>query len=173
MNVIQKLDVMPKIASCRSYRFFFVLLFCGYAFFAGAQTYRTAVGLRVGTEFGLTIQQKIWNTVTAEGILTTNQDRWQSQAIIEYHSKIIGRRINMVTGIGPHYGESTDQGSYAGITPIFGFEATLFGFNFTYDYKPSFNVFHGQQRIYHDSGLSIRVVLLKEKKSGAIRDLFN
>jgi hypothetical protein len=131
------------------------------------------VGLRVGTEFGLTIQQKVWKTGTIEAILTTNQQRWQTQALVEYHSKIIGRRINMFTGIGPHYGESMEQGSYAGITPIFGFEATLFGFNFTYDYKPSFNIFHGQQHIYHDSGLSIRIVLLKEKKSGPIRDLFN
>jgi hypothetical protein len=130
---------------------------------AQAQTYRTALGLRVGSEFGFTVQQKLWDNGTIEGILTSNKDRWQSQAIVEYHRAIIGRRINSYFGVGPHYGEVKSGGSYAGVTPIFGFEVTMFGLNFSYDYKPSLNVFHGENFLYHDHGLSVRVILLQQK----------
>lgn len=143
--------------------FFAVFLYAGIGNVAKAQSYRTAAGLRVGSEVGFTIQQRLWKTGTVEGILTTNKNRWQMQGLVEYHRRIIGKRINSYIGVGPHYGELHDGGSYAGITPIFGFEITFFGLNFSYDYKPSFNVFHGKQALYHDNGLSVRVIIIKQK----------
>lgn len=137
-----------------------------------AQTYRTAAGVRFGTEIGLSIQQRLWETGTIEGIVTSNKNRWQAQALVQYHRRVIGRRINSYFGVGPHYGELINGGSYAGITPIFGFEMTFFGLNLSYDYKPSFNVFHGSALLYHDTGLTVRVILLKQKRNGVLRDLF-
>ena len=144
-----------------------------WAMQSNAQTYFTAFGLRAGTELGFTLQQKAWKTGTVEAIVTTNRFRWQMQGIVEYHRRFIGRRFNVYMGMGPHYGEIIGGGSYAGITPIVGMEITAFGLNFSYDYKPSFNVFHGQDVIYHDSGLSIRLILIKEKKNKWLKNLFN
>jgi hypothetical protein len=155
-------------------RCIFILLVCTSSLGSCvAQTYRTAVGLRVGTEIGLTVQQKLWKTGTVEAILTSNKERWQSQALVQYHSRLIGRRINSYVGIGPHYGESNLDGSYAGVTPIVGFEMTLFGLNVSYDYKPSINIFHGSRFIYHDSGLSVRFILIKQRRERIFKNISN
>ncbi len=37
-----------------------------------AQKYRTAVGARIGTHFGLSVQQKVFEKSTIEGIFLTN-----------------------------------------------------------------------------------------------------
>jgi hypothetical protein len=150
-----------------------LILFLGSTSMMKGQTYFTAFGLRAGTELGFTLQQKIWSTGTLEAIVTTNKTRWQCQGIVQYHKRFIGRRFNTYMGIGPHYGEVMEGSSFAGITPIIGFEVTAFGLNFSYDYKPSFNIFHGEDFLYHDSALSIRMVLIKEKKNRIFSKLFN
>lgn len=129
-----------------------------------AQTYFTSAGLRAGTELGLTVQQRIWRTGTIEMIATTNRSRWQLQALCEYHRRFIGRRINYYIGIGPHFGEEKGEGQYYGITPITGLEFTIAGLTLSWDYKPSFNLAGTDALIFHDSGLSIRMVIFKERK---------
>jgi hypothetical protein len=129
-----------------------------------SQTYFTSVGLRAGTELGITWQQKLWKTGTLESIATTNRNRWQVQSLVEYHRRFLGRRLNYYIGIGPHFGEEKGQGHYYGITPITGVEMTLAGLTLSWDYKPSFNLKGTDAFIFHDSGFSIRMVLIKQRK---------
>lgn len=131
---------------------------------ASAQTYFTSAGLRAGTELGLTVQQKLWRTGTLEAIATTNRSRWQIQALVEHHRRFLGRRMNYYIGIGPHFGEEKNIGHYYGITPITGVELTFGGLTFSWDYKPSFNIAGTDSFIFHDSGFSVRMVLIKERK---------
>lgn len=145
-------------------KFLFVCLLVLAACVADAQTYFTSAGLRAGTELGITVQQKIWKTGTIESIVTTNRNRWQVQALVEYHRRFIGRRWNVYMGLGPHFGEEKGFGHYYGITPITGVELTISGFTFSYDYKPSFNFNGTDAFVFHDSGLSVRMVLIKEKR---------
>jgi hypothetical protein len=129
-----------------------------------AQTYFTSVGLRAGTELGITWQQKLWKTGTLETIVTTNRSRWQAQSLVEYHRRFLGRRLNYYIGIGPHFGEEKGAGNYYGFTPITGVEMTLAGLTLSWDYKPSFNLAGTDAFIFHDSGFSIRMVLIKQRK---------
>jgi hypothetical protein len=137
-----------------------------------SQSYRTALGVRAGTELGLTLQQKAFEKTTVEGILTTNRYRWQAQGLFEYHRPVLGKRINVYLGAGPHFGNEKGYGSYWGITPIAGVEITLMKFVISYDYKPSININGGSGYVFHDSGLSVRMVLLRKKRKTPIKDFF-
>ncbi|MFN0031899.1 MAG: hypothetical protein ACKVOR_07055 [Flavobacteriales bacterium] len=139
---------------------------------SSAQTYFLSAGLRAGTELGLTVQQKLWKQGTLESIITTNRDRWQLQGLVEYHRKFIGRRFNYYLGLGPHIGQERGVASiYYGFTPITGVEVTLAGITFSWDYKPSINLGGTDAFVFHDSGLSIRMVLVKERKK-SLRERF-
>ncbi len=140
---------------------------------AHSQSYRTALGLRAGTELGLTVQQRLFNQATIEGILTTNRYRWQIQGLAEYHRPFIGKRFNLYLGAGPHWGNELGYGNYWGITPVAGIELTLFKLAISYDYKPSINLDGGSSYVFHDSGLSVRMVLIRQKRKQPIRDLIH
>lgn len=137
-----------------------------------AQSYRTALGVRAGTELGLTLQQKVIANSTVEAILTTNRYRWQAQGLFEYHRPILGKRFNVYMGAGPHFGNEKGYGDYWGITPIAGIEMTMMRFVISYDYKPSININGGSGYVFHDSGISVRMVLIKRKKKTPIKDFF-
>jgi len=79
---------------------------------AYGQSYVTALGLRAGTELGVTMQQRLFRTNTLEGIATTNRYRWQVQTLLEHHKRFIGKRFNYYIGIGPHYGNEKGYGNY-------------------------------------------------------------
>lgn len=141
-------------------------------FGAKAQAYRTALGVRAGTELGLTLQQRVIEKATIEGIVTTNRYRWQAQGLFEYHRPVLGKRVNVYLGAGPHFGNEKGYGDYWGITPVAGVEITLLKFVISYDYKPSFNLGGGSTYLFHDSGISVRMVLIKQKRKTPIKDFF-
>jgi hypothetical protein len=150
----------------------FVLLWLLLPGFIFGQAYITSGGVRMGTELGLTIQQKIPGTNTIEGIITTNKYRWQIQGLFEHHRRLIGKRLNYYYGIGPHWGDEKAYGKYFGITPISGVEFTIAKLTISYDYKPSINIKGGSSFIFHDSGLSIRAVLIRKTRKHPIKDWF-
>jgi hypothetical protein len=137
-----------------------------------AQSYITSVGLRAGTEIGITIQQRLIKRNTLELILETNRYRWCTAALFENHNRFIGKRINFYMGAGPHYGEEKGFGKYYGATPIVGVEATIAGLTVSWDYKPSINLYGGSTYIFHDSGLSVRHVIIKQPKKHFFKNLF-
>ncbi len=138
-----------------------------------AQKYITTIGARVGTRFGISVQQKIFEKSTVEGIFQTNiggKDDILLTGLWEQHQKLIGKRLNFYYGGGLHKGwivnnnlESTLENP-SGISLIAGVELTLDRLNISLDYKPLLNVFGGDRFFESHSALSLRYVLIKSKK---------
>ncbi len=139
-----------------------------------AQTYFTTAGLRVGTDFGLTVKQRIARRTTLEGILQSSlaRDEGMFTLLAEQHAPLITRGFNVYAGAGVHLGWSTTKPLYgqdpqeakgpSGLSLIAGAEITLFRFNVSYDFKPAINISGGEKPFYFQSGISARYVLVKK-----------
>ena len=71
-----------------------------------AQSYTTSAGMRLGTEWGLTVQQRIAKKTTLEGILQSSLQReeFTLTVLAEQHYPLISRRLNVYAGAGLHKG---------------------------------------------------------------------
>ncbi|XOV94791.1 MAG: hypothetical protein ACFHWX_08815 [Bacteroidota bacterium] len=152
-------------------------------FNVSAQKYGTTLGLRIANAdnrmIGLTMQQKIADHVTLEGIIQSDFDRNSTTHLLaKRHIPLITKRLNIYTGIGVGLGieESimkdpvskeviTTYGNKTlGTDLIIGAELTILGANVSLDYKPNINLV-GRENWYTDQvGISIRTVLIKESK---------
>ncbi len=139
------------------------------------QAYRTAVGLRLGTGAGpaLSVQQKIAKYSTIEGIFQPNfRDNVSSLDLIyEQHYKILIKRVNIYMGAGLHkdwrpkdHELELDEKADAGFVGIIGGEVTFKNFNVSWDYKPSVNVLGGDTHFAHQSAITLRAIVVKQKK---------
>ena len=96
-----------------------------------AQTYTTAVGIRVGNSIGLTINQRILKKWTLEGILQNDfKETTNFHLLARRHHSLLTRRANWYYGIGAHAGTEAKIGSIAGFDGILGAEMTLLKFNY-------------------------------------------
>ncbi|MEO1261629.1 MAG: hypothetical protein AAFZ15_22685 [Bacteroidota bacterium] len=142
-----------------------------------AQFYMTAGGLRAGTDWGLTVQQRITKNMTIEGIVQSSLQREEVllTALAERHYALGYRGLNIYTGAGLHKGFVTQRqnteleptNNYKdpmGVTFIGGAELTLGRINISYDFKPAINLTGGEKRFYTQSGVSLRYVLLNNKE---------
>ncbi len=136
------------------------------------QSYNNAIGLRMGTDWGMTFKQRVAKRITVEGILQSSLQREEAilTLMLEKHFNFITRRLNIYWGGGIHkgwiddvYQESSVQDPF-GMSFIIGGEFTLGKINLSYDLKPAFNVVGGEKRMYTQSGISVRYVLTKRKK---------
>lgn len=141
---------------------------------AFSQKYQTAAGARIGTDFGLTVQQKILKSSTIEGIFQTNlggKDDVMLTFLWEQHNKLIGKRLNFYYGAGIHKGwivnqpAESDLKDPSGVSLIAGLEMTIGRLNLSLDYKPVINVISGERFYESQSALSLRYVLIKAKKN--------
>lgn len=155
-------------------KFSYLVLFVFFAHTVMAQSYNTALGLRLGTEWGATIQQRIAKKITVEGILQSSIQRNEATltALLEQHNPIITKRFNVYYGAGIHKGwvtgaDRTYENPF-GITGIIGGEFTIARFNISYDFKPSFNLSGGEKKLYSHTGVSVRYVIIKKQN-----DFFN
>jgi hypothetical protein len=141
-----------------------------------SQQYMTAGGLRLGTDWGLTVQQRIAKNATIEGILQSSLQReeFMLTALYERHYPLVFRGINLYVGGGLHKGwideplnlefpDAEQAKDPFGITLVGGAELTLGRFNFSYDFKPAINLSGGEKTFYSQTGVSIRYVFLKNK----------
>ena len=139
------------------------------------QSYRTAVGLRLGTGAGpaISVQQKIAKYSTIEGIFQPNfKDNVSSfDLIYEQHHKILIKRCNIYMGAGLHkdwrptnHEFEINEKADLGLVGIIGGEITFKKLNVSWDYKPSYNVVGGKSHFAHQSAITLRVVLVKQKK---------
>lgn len=139
-----------------------------------SQRYGTAVGMRLGTDWGLTLQQRMTKRITIEGILQSSLQREEVllTGLIQRHNPILGRRLNLYLGGGIHKGWIAASGTSEtaapaddpfGVTLVGGIEFTLGRINVGYDLKPAINLRGGEKRFYSQSGISIRYVLIKDK----------
>lgn len=135
-----------------------------------AQAYRTAGGIRIGTDRGITVQQKVFDQTTAELIIQSSLRREETNVtlLLERHKRLISKRFNFYYGVGLHKGWVTEtESSYdnpSGITGIMGAEMTFGRLNLSWDYKPAINIKGGDRSFYSQSGISLRYVLVKKKK---------
>lgn len=152
-------------------KLFFILLVMTFAFKSseiGAQSYFTAGGVRLGTDWGISIQQKILKHATLEGIFQSSffREEMLLTVIPEYHFPLISKRLNVYTGIGLHKGfltsSQTDYDSPFGMSLIGGIEFTFARFVFSYDYKPVINFKGGENKWYNQTGISVRYVFVKQ-----------
>lgn len=148
-----------------------------------AQRYGTAVGARLGNSslsrtFGLSIQQRIVDKVTLEGILQSDFGRNTNLSLLaERHRPIISKRFNYYYGGGIAFGneesfiknEETMQIDHTfgnktlGVDLIAGIEFTIANTVLSLDYKPNINL-AGRSEFYRgQAGISVRTVLVKSK----------
>jgi hypothetical protein len=133
-----------------------------------AQSYFTAGGARLGTDWGISMQQKIFNHTTVEGIFQSSffREELLLTVIPEYHFPLITKRLNLYAGAGLHKGFHTssepEYESPFGMSLIGGIEFTFARFVFSYDYKPVINFTGGENKWYNQTGITIRYVFIKQ-----------
>lgn len=135
-----------------------------------AQTYNVSTGIRLGTEWGLTGQFRIGNKTTLEAILQSNfgTDEGIFTLLFEQHQPILFKRFNLYGGAGIHKGWNAPntpntQKAPFGLSLVGGVEATLARFNISYDIKPAFNLYGGKKKVYVQTGVSVRYVIVPRK----------
>ncbi|WP_242921957.1 hypothetical protein [Pontibacter liquoris] len=145
---------------------FLSILLCGVSIVSRAQVYRTAAGVRLDSDvFGLTLQQKLHEQGTLEAILALSAREYSATALYEWHRPILGKRFNYYLGAGGHVGNLKDNGMFTGVDGIIGVEYKVNGLPFllSADVKPAVH-FHHEDWTDFSTGISVRYVIVKEKK---------
>jgi hypothetical protein len=144
----------------------FLLCLAGLPSAALAQKYRTAAGVRVGkADYGLTVQQKLLERTTIEGIAGFGEREVRATVLLEQHFPIIGKPFNYYVGGGAHLGNLKDNGGFYGVDAIAGVEMKLplFPLVASVDIKPALHANH-ENWVSLQGGFSLRYILVKEKK---------
>ena len=140
-----------------------------------AQGYRTAAGLRLGTGQGsgiaVTVNQKLWNRTSFEGIVqpSFNNNESSVDLLIKQHQKVIFDRLNIFVGGGihknwRHQNHENAFKAHTGASGIIGAEVTFKKLNISWDYIPSLNVWGGDLFFQNQSAVSLRMVIIPKKK---------
>ncbi|MCC2545981.1 hypothetical protein LJY25_05955 [Hymenobacter sp. BT175] len=136
---------------------------------AQAQKYRTAIGLRLGGKSysGLTVQQRIGEKSTLEGLAMFNTEEVSGTLLAERHFGIFGRSLNVYTGAGAHLGAHNKTGAFGGVDGLVGLEykVAIIPLLLSFDFKPTIEI-NAPERMRFPTAFSIRYVLIKEKKRG-------
>ena len=148
-----------------------ILVFCCTQIFA--QSYNTSAGMRLGTDWGLTVKQRVAKKTTLEAILQSSLQREEFTLTLlgEQHYPLISRRLNVYAGAGLHKGWNTAAEELVyedpfGLSFVTGIEFTLGRLNLSYDFKPAVNITGGEKGFYSQTGVSMRYVLVKRKWLG-------
>ncbi|MFD2246873.1 hypothetical protein [Pontibacter ruber] len=131
-----------------------------------AQKYRTAAGIRLdGKQFGITVQQKLHEKGTLEGIAAVGSREFSGTLLYEWHFPILGRGLNYYLGAGGHVGNLKDSGVFTGADAIAGIEykVNFLPFVLSADVKPAVHINH-EDWVNLTTGISIRYIIVKEKK---------
>jgi hypothetical protein len=152
-----------------------VALLLGASLPAQAQKYRTAAGLRLSSGmYGFTVQQKILPKTTLEGLALAGSREVTGTVLAEQHFGLLGPSLNYYLGAGGHVGNHKDDGAFGGVDFIVGaeYKIALSRFVISADFKPSIE-FNSDDWARFPTAFSVRYILIKEKKSGFLNDLFN
>ena len=143
-----------------------ICLLCGVSVVSHAQKYRTAAGVRIESDkFGVSLQQKLLEQSTLEAIVAVGAREYSGTALYEWHFPLLGKRFNYYLGAGAHVGNLKDNGVFTGADAILGIEYKVNGLPFllSVDVKPAVHINH-EDWVNLSSGVSVRYVILKEKK---------
>ena len=144
-----------------------------------AQSYKTAVGIRVDNGVQFTAQQYLFKQWTAEGILHSSigSKNLGITLLAEKHHKILARGLNIYLGAGGHYYWNSEAATVAtetaanppnvyGLSFIGGAEISLGRFNLALDWKPELHLSGaGQTFGWNGAALSVRYILAKREKN--------
>ncbi|MEP7196549.1 MAG: hypothetical protein ABI851_08515 [Saprospiraceae bacterium] len=138
------------------------------------QKYNTALGIRFGEDFGITLQQRIAKKTSIEGIINLypNNKDLGFKVLLENHKSIITRRLNLYLGFGLHsYRLSNEVTSYpGGLSFVLGSEISIGRMNLSWDFLPSINLWNTPNtNLHYSTGFSFRYVLIKEPKKKFFR----
>ena len=139
-----------------------------------AQKYRTAAGLRFSSGlYGLTVQQKVLPRTTLDGLLLAGPREVAGTVLAERHFGLLGPSLNYYLGAGAHVGRHKATGAFGGLDALAGVEykIALSRFVVAADFKPSIE-FNSADWARFATGLSVRYVLLRDKKTGLFDGLF-
>jgi len=136
---------------------------------AGAQDYKTGIGIRGGFSNGLTVKHFISSESALEGLLTARWNGFLITGLYERHAQAFGvTGLYWYYGFGAHIGswnhnyknDRYDNYSVIGIDGIIGIEynITEIPFNISLDYKPGLNVVGKPLGLTDEVALSIRYV---------------
>ncbi|MBK8045091.1 MAG: hypothetical protein KBG02_08195 [Haliscomenobacter sp.] len=153
----------------------YLLLFIGFAGLGVqtfAQSYNTAAGIRLGTDWGLTVRQRVYENITGELILQSSLQREETAITLMgvVHQPLVVRNLNLYVGGGVHKGWTSEAVGTEklkdpfGIDVMAGVEITISKVNLSWDFKPAINISGGEKTFYSQTGISLRYVLWKREK---------
>ncbi|MBK8558040.1 MAG: hypothetical protein IPL65_20865 [Lewinellaceae bacterium] len=165
-------------------RIFCLLAFLGISTAISAQSYKTAVGVRLDQGVNLTLQQRLTQKWTAEGILHTSlrSDDLGLTVLAERHHKILFRGLNFYYGAGAHYYTQSNSNrlenevskNVSGVSFVGGAEISLGRINVGIDFMPELHL--SGDTVYplewNRAAVSVRYILVKQKKV-RLRDRLN
>jgi hypothetical protein len=150
---------------------FFIFLFfsIGTPLSIFAQSYGTALGVRLADGFGFTLQQQVTVHTTVEVILQSGikQKDVTLTAMGELHNSLLTRGFNFYVG-GGLYNRWLEKNTNLieqptnpwGLAPIMGLELTMGNLNFSADFKPNVRLAGtGGDAFEWHTGISIRYKL--------------
>ncbi len=131
---------------------------------AAAQKYLTAAGLRLGSPYGITVQQALAPRLTLEGIAGLAAREVSGTVLAEFHFGILGPSLNYYFGAGGHVGRNKDTGGYGGFDGIVGLEykVAFLPVVLSYDFKPSVELRNDDWARF-PTALSLRYVFIKKR----------
>ena len=144
-----------------------ILLFT-YPLSISAQSYGTALGVRLADGFGFTLQQQVTVHTTVEVILQSGfKEKDVTLTVLgEVHKSLLTRGFNFYTGGGLYHRWLQKDENYVkqpinpwGITPIMGLELTMGRINLSADFKPNIRIGGDGDAFEWHTGISIRYKL--------------
>ena len=142
-----------------------VFVFVIIALSSYAQNYNTAAGIRISDGIGLTVQQRITNKLTIEGVAFTNVINTHYVAALgEYHGKLIRKGFNWYVGAGLHSGIEKDETNPKGMLFVAGLEMKIKRIVISADVMPRINFVGGSQPFEFTPGFSARYILIERPK---------
>jgi hypothetical protein len=145
------------------------ILLITYPLSISAQSYGTALGVRVADGFGFTLQQQVTVHTTAEVILQSGfkQKDVTLTAMGELHNSLLTRGFNFYLGGGVYHRWLEKNENMIvmdtnpwGISPVMGLELTMGKLNFSADFKPNIRLAGtGGDAFEWHTGISIRYKL--------------
>lgn len=153
-------------------RILLTLLIAGLGSVCIAQSYNTAAGIRIGTDWGLTLRQRVYENISAELMLTSSLQRDEGMFTFMglYHQPIFIRNLNLYLAGGFHLGWTSEERNGlpaknpVGLDVMGGAELTISRVNISWDFKPAVNIVGGSSTFYAQTGFSVRYVLWKRDR---------
>ena len=149
-----------------------------------AQSYNTAIGLRIDDGFNVTAKQAITKKYVLEGMLHApllSKDVGAT-LLLERHRKLIGRNLSMYYGAGPHFywtnnGKASDEAvtnKVFGASVIGGLDLCLGRLNISVDVLPEVHLTGEPERVidFNGAAVSARYIINKKERT-KLRDRVN